>query len=125
MQVYNIEKLGDFADFNNHFVKTWFLRLWRILQSFITVQSKTADYTAQIDDRVVLADATSAQVTVTIPDATTVRGKWISVKKVDSSGNNVVISPTVGNVDGAATATITTQYTSRTMISDGSNWWII
>lgn len=87
------------------------------------VTAITANYTASYED-VVLADATTGAITVALPLAKI--NKRVNVKKVDASGNNVTID---GNgaqtIDGTLTKIITTQYDSITMISDGSNWFII
>lgn len=85
--------------------------------------SETATATLpDVAHQVVLADATSGVVTLTLPAQ--VAGRTVTVKKVDATAN-VVISPASGNVDGAASKTLTTQYEVARLISDGTNWWLI
>ena len=87
--------------------------------------TKTDDYTAA-DEVVILCDASSNKITITLPTAVGKKGRTYYVKKIDSSVNPVTIK---GNgsqsVDGDSTQVATIQYTALTVISDGSNWHII
>lgn len=89
----------------------------------VTVVSKTTDYAATATDNYILCDASSGQITITLPAATS--GKILHIKKTDSSGNNVIID---GNgsetIDDELTKIITAQYTAIAIVSDGSNWSI-
>lgn len=91
-----------------------------------TTRSSTGTVTIADDDYVILADATSAAVTVNLPAAATNAGRMLVVKKIDSTANLVTID---GNgaetIDDSATQTITTQYTSLSLLCDGTEWWII
>lgn len=82
----------------------------------------TGDYTVQDADEWLLVDASAAAVTVTIPDAYTVPGGQLTLKKTDSSSNAVTLGATI---DGAASPTLTAQYASRTIRSDGTAWWVV
>jgi len=81
-----------------------------------------SNYTASSGD-VVLADASGGAITITLhaPQANAI----VNVKKIDSSTNPVTIDGAGANIDGEASIQITTQYESYTLISDGTNWWII
>jgi phage tail protein X len=73
----------------------------------------------------VLANATSAALSVVLPDATTTFN-FYTVKKTDSSSNAVTISTTSSQtIDGQLTQSITGQYLSLTFATDGSQWFII
>lgn len=85
----------------------------------LTPTSKTTTYTA-VDGDYVLADATSAAFTVTLPTPTA--GRRIGIKKTDSSANAVTVASTSGNIDGSATRTLTVQYQAQVYIADGTNW---
>lgn len=88
-----------------------------------TVQSKTTHYTCT-NNEIVLVDATAAAVTITLPAAVT--GAQIIVKKTDSSANVVTIAtPSAETIDGVATTRLTVQHESITLVSDGTNWFII
>ena len=88
--------------------------------------AKTADYTVvEADqDKLILVDATAGPVTITLlASATAGDGFRIVVKKVDSSANAVTVDGNASEtIDGAATSTLSTQYDSVNLVSDGSNW---
>jgi hypothetical protein len=77
---------------------------------------------------VVLANATSSTLTVTLPHAAMHNGRQITVKKTDSSANKVIVKAVSGTIDGTAASTgkqIFLQYESLTVVSDGSNWHVL
>lgn len=83
----------------------------------------TVNYTASQND-LVLADATGGTITVTLP--TPSLGMTVVVKRLNAGANTVIIVPSAGGlIDNGATLTISIQYNSYTMVSDGTNWWII
>lgn len=94
--------------------------------NYLSLVSKTSAYTVTSLDSVILVDATAGAVTVTLPAASVSTGQRLEIKKTDSSGNAVTID---GNgaetIDGAATASLSVQYESKTIVCDGSNWWIL
>jgi len=71
-----------------------------------------------------LADATGASQTLTLPDARGQAGNSFVIKKIDATANTVTIDTSFGNIDGAATRVLTTQYQSVTIQSDGTNYWV-
>ena len=60
-----------------------------------------------------------------IPTSSAQEGNTYVIKKIDSSANAVTITPTSRTVDGAASITLTSQYQSLTLVSDGTNWFIV
>jgi len=86
------------------------------------VVTVTSNYIANYGD-IVLVDASGGAVTVTLPSPKA--NAIINVKKIDSSSNVITIDGNGANIDGQASIQITTQYESYTLVSDGSNWWII
>ncbi len=97
---------------------------WSTLNQLIHVAVTT---TATItNESFVLADATSAAFTITLPTAASTPNKPISIKKTDASGNSVTIDgDSAETIDGATTQVLTGQYDSITIVSDGTEWWII
>lgn len=90
----------------------------------LAVTSKTADYTATTSDTVILVDATSGDVTITLPTASS--GLHYYIKKTDSSGNKVVVDGNASEtIDGNTTQDIISQYDTMEIVSDGSNWLIL
>jgi len=75
---------------------------------------------------VVLVDASSGMVTITLPPASQGARREYHIKKTDSSVNTVRIE---GNgsetIDGEACQDLGKQYTSRRIYSDGNNWHIV
>lgn len=92
----------------------------------INSRAVTTSTSATTDDYLILANATSASITVTLPVAADSDGTVIVVKKTDSSSNTVVVD---GNgsetIDGATTQTLTSQYDSISVACDGAVWWIV
>ena len=82
--------------------------------------SKTSDYTVLDIDDVVFVDATSGNVTITLPET---EYQMVNIKRTDGSANTVTISGS-GNIDGSASATLS-QYDCLTLLGDGTDWWII
>ena len=85
-----------------------------------------ASDTLDAKNNVALCDCTSNNITINLPAASTASGLQYHIKKIDASANTVTID---GNgsetIDGALTQVISTQYNSITVVSDGSNWFII
>lgn len=72
-----------------------------------------------------LADASSNAITITLDDAKNFSSKSVTIKKIDSSNNNVVIaSVSPQTIDGQSQIIINQQYSSVSLMSDGSNWHI-
>lgn len=82
----------------------------------------TADYTAKAGDYV-LVDASGGNVTVYMPDAKLNGGKKLAVKRIDASGNTVTIDATgKGQIDGANTDTLPSQWDANTMDAANGMW---
>jgi hypothetical protein len=71
-------------------------------------------------------DTTGGSVTVNLPDADKVTADTIyTVKRKTAGANTLTVQAAVGNIDGAATHSIPTQYAAYSYISDGENYWIV
>lgn len=91
-----------------------------------SVVNETSNYTVTNNNGTILVDASSGNVTVTLPSAVGLSGKIFVIKKTDSSGFQVIVDGDGSEtIDGATTATITSQYESITIISNNSNWFIL
>jgi hypothetical protein len=107
---------------------------WRPNQALnrnkLQVSTVTASsYNATVFDEVILGDATSNNITVTLPPPNTDNdGLRYDVKKIDSSLNTLSVVSISGNIDdvlGTTGITISTQNNSKTLVSDGNNYWAI
>jgi hypothetical protein len=77
----------------------------------------------QVTDEVILADATSASMSIVLPELSKARGRWLYVKKIDATANAVTIDGFGSEtIDGTATLTTTTQYDSWTLFAGDSEW---
>jgi hypothetical protein len=86
----------------------------------------TSAYTMTLNDAVILVDASAGAVTVTLKPALDWEQKRVTVKKIDSSGNAVIVDANgAETIDGAANKSIPTQYTSFDFISEGGSVHII
>jgi hypothetical protein len=73
-------------------------------------------------------DATGASRTISLPSASAsnVPNRMYVINKVDASANTVVIDPNASQlINGATTYTLTTQYESVLIQSDGTAWYIL
>ena len=90
--------------------------------NFVTV---TADYSV-IDKNLILADGTSTAITLSMRPSSLIKGIVYVVKKIDATGNVITIDPNGSEtIDGAATATLTSQYDVIRFVSDGNNLFVI
>lgn len=96
-----------------------------IIKSHSNVVLKTASSTILSTEHVVLVDATSGISTQTLPLASTVPGMRVDFKKLDNVNNVVIDTTGIDTIDGNASLAMTIQYQSFTLISSGSNWWIL
>lgn len=88
------------------------------------VTTKTANYTVTSFDQDVLVDATAGAVTINLPTAIG-RTDPITVKKIDVSGNGVILDGFGSEtIDGATTLTITNQWSYATLFPSGAAWFI-
>lgn len=70
-------------------------------------------------------NAASGGASVQLPNAALCPGKIIRVSKTDSSANGVAVQPLSGTgqtINGAASRTLSSQYSTETYKSDGTNW---
>ena len=95
----------------------------------VTYLAKTADYTCVLadcgTDCQITVDASGGSRTITLYAASSNSGRQVKVKKIDSSANTVTIDGNSSEtIDGATTQVIEAQYTSLSLVCDGSNWHI-
>jgi hypothetical protein len=90
---------------------------------YAAVTSVSSNTTLTNGNSIVLATGGAGGITVTLPSPTS--GKIFNIKKVDSGVGVITLSPPSGTIDGAASKTLTLQYDSLTITSDGTNFFII
>ncbi len=89
----------------------------------------TSNYTVLEADqgKVLLVDATSGNITITLPDVTSlVDGFKIGVKKIDGTANLVTIDANGSQtIDNVTTYVIATQNSAVTLTGDTTEWYIV
>ncbi len=92
----------------------------------LNTATKTSNYTITGTDVVIFADASGANVTITLPTASANAGYRFYIKRIDSSGNTCSIARSGSDtIDGQTSVSIALQYDSYTVVSNGSQWYII
>lgn len=92
----------------------------------VTVTASDSPFSVQIDDLVIFADTSSGPVEISLPSAVTAANRQYIIKdKGSARTNNVTVSAAVGNVDGFASVSIVNSYAFFSLVSDGSNYWVV
>jgi len=91
-------------------------------RGFDSLRTVTTNITANYEE-VILVDASSNAITITLP--TPDSGRVLNVKVIDATNTVTIATPGSETIDGGSSRTITSQYISRTLVSDGSNYFII
>ncbi len=91
-----------------------------------TLRSVSSNYTLTANDNILLVDASSANLTITLPTASSVPGRMYIIKVISlGSLKTVTLSPASGQIEGASTLVMSVLYTSKQIISNGSAWYVI
>jgi len=94
------------------------------LQTSLT--TKTANYTGTLIDGTILGNASTGNITITLPTSVGATGKTYAIKKIDSSANVVIIATTSSQtIDSFTTEILARQFDAVQVQSDGANWVII
>jgi len=104
------------------------VRPWTSITFGTVCIQKSSSYTLTAADQVVLANSTSAILTITLPTAIGINGRRYTVKdwKGTSATNNITVATTSSQtIDGSTTQVLSTNYQAIEVASDGANWSII
>ncbi|MFT3826182.1 MAG: hypothetical protein QM731_19825 [Chitinophagaceae bacterium] len=93
----------------------------------MAIKTVPSSYTVTAADNTILANTSSAAITITLPSPTNIAGRIYTIKKIGTGGidNQLTISPSSGTIDGGTTYIIYNDWTYVTLQTDGSNWYII
>jgi hypothetical protein len=86
-----------------------------------TTTTKTSNYSVLATDHTILANGA---ITITLPDATVLAGEQFIIKDITAASNVTLNTTSSQTIDGATSTTLTPGM-SVTVVSDGSNWWIV
>jgi hypothetical protein len=111
----------------------WYVQSDDLPQSSISLgisHTVTTTYTMTTTDHVIMADATSAAFTITLPTAVGYSGVY-NIEAITSTTNTVTVNTTSSQtIEGASTTNLGTNasgalYSAVTLVSDGANWRIL
>lgn len=92
----------------------------------VAISTKSGNYTLLTSDNVILGDATGGALLFTLPTAASAAGQVFFIKKIDSSGNAITVQANgVELIDGSNTQIISSQYVSITLVSNGTQWYLL
>ena len=102
---------------------------WKPLGSSAAVANNiiavaTATYTALATDGTLLVDVPTGGATVTLPAAASNKGVVLTIKKVDTTNNELAFNPSIKITSVDSFTTLNYPKTLRIQ-SDGTNWWLI
>ena len=91
-----------------------------------TLEEVATATTLTADHYLVVVDASSSNITITLPAATSHTNRIYIIKKIDSLNHTVKIDANgTEKIDGEETITLNLQYSYVTIICDGDEWFII
>lgn len=91
----------------------------------VSARTITASSTLTSTDSVVLVSASAGNVVVTLPNAASVSGQVFQIKRTDGSTNTVSVTDPSSSIDGLVSININVQYTSVSLASNGTAYFII
>ena len=92
----------------------------------MAITTKTANYTASGSDYTILCNNTSTPITISLPTAVGCAGRIYVIKKISAAGNTVTVDGYLAEtIDGNTTYVLTPQYSTVTIQSDGTSWWVL
>ncbi len=106
-----------------------------LFRSHLNVAAKSADFTVWADDStgspkdVYLVTTAASTITATLPTATTGHastGRVVTIMKADAGAGSVTIDADGSEeINGSTTVSLSSQYSYRTLVSDGTEWFVI
>ena len=81
---------------------------------------------ATVAHDVVLASCGASTLVVSLVPAINFQDKVMAVKKIDAGSGPIVITPDGSEtIDGTVSYTVSGQFTTVQIVSDGDGWWVI
>ncbi len=106
-----------------------------LYRSHLNVAAKSANFTVWTDDAtgspkdVYLVTTGASTITVSLPTATTgdaSTGRVVTIMKADAGAGSVTIDADgTEEINGSTTVSLSSQYNYRTLVSDGTEWFVI
>ena len=94
-----------------------------VISDVFSITSSSGTFTA-VANETHLVDTSGGVSTITLPAASADR--FVRIKdKGNAQSNNITINPASGTIDGAVAILIDSNFASVTLVSDGTNWFIL
>ena len=95
----------------------------------VLILTKTIDYAALTDSQIILVDATSGDLNITLPSPSSFfsggKSKTIGINKIDTTSNTVNILPNTSElIVGETSQTLRRNSDVLNFITDGTNWYL-
>lgn len=91
-----------------------------------TLNEYTSAQTLTADNYLVIVNAISGNITITLPASASHTNRIYTIKKIDSSSHTVTIDAnSLETIDGETTIELKLQYAYITIVCDGDEWFII
>ena len=91
--------------------------------------TQSGAYAVAATDDVIFVNPTAGAFDVTLPNANVVTGRRVQIKRIVTSANTVTVKSAGGTIDNVAAATGIVlaggSLNAITVVSDGTNWWIV
>jgi len=98
----------------------------RLMSISTVIKQQTSGYSASASDFAIGITASGGGSTISLPAASSNKGKQYAILKIDASANAVAITPNgTDKIEAAAVKALTLQYQVVWIISDGISNWII
>lgn len=92
----------------------------------VAISTVTSNTTLGSTHGTVLCDASSGNITITLPAAVSNESKFYRIKKIDSSSNFITIDGYLAEtIDGSTTVVLSSKYDSISIVCNGTEWFII
>jgi hypothetical protein len=100
---------------------------WAVVANYTTSQVITSSMFLGYFDAVILLNASASSITIQLPAPGLTQQRKYTFKRIDTNttNNNVLITTPSGTIDGSSAISINKTYMSYTVISDGTNYYII
>ena len=86
----------------------------------------TSDYEVELEDEYIFVDATGGDVEVTLPPAADTGSRRYTIKQIDADLNTVtVVGDSAETIDGDASIELSSDYLALSVVSDGTQWFIV
>jgi hypothetical protein len=96
-----------------------------VISGLTNTVTVTADGAVDVTNMVVFINATSNDITLTLPTAAGIAGTTINLKRVDVTANTVLIETTSTETIDSSTGAILATNQNLLLVSDGTNWRIL